>query len=267
LLAAGFLVKPQPVMLVPLIAWVTYRRYGRLALLRAILAGAAVLVAGLAFFALHGELRTVIHIYRRLFESGEQISVSAWNGWWVVYRYRAHTYPQDVLLALGPLVLTIQRVSQLALLGIVVLMTGCLGRIPRDVDVLLVAALLAFSFFMLPMKMHERYLFPLFAFLAPAVIFDRRARPLYAALSVIFVLNLYALFPFPPVPRPTSSVHFIDAPADVIFSAVNVLLFAVFIATMAWDRLSHVGFGQRLLRRRVDRTADSSLLPEERSVH
>jgi hypothetical protein len=125
------------------------------------------------------------------------------------------------------------------------------------------AALLAFSFFMLPMKMHERYLFPLFAFLAPAVIFDRRARLLYAALSVIFVLNLYALFPFPPVPRPTSSVHFIDAPADVIFSAVNVLLFVTFVAMMAWDRSSDTGFGNRWLRLRWNRRDNSSLVPEE----
>jgi hypothetical protein len=58
-------------------------------------------------------------------------------------------------------------------------------------------------------------------------------------------------------------VHFIDAPADVIFSAVNVLLFLTFVATTAWDRLSDTGFGKRWLRLRWNRRDGSSLVPEE----
>jgi hypothetical protein len=62
-------------------------------------------------------------------------------------------------------------------------------------DVLwLTAAFLAFSFFMFPTQMHERYLFPFFALLLPAIAAYRPARWLTAALSITYTWNLLVVF-------------------------------------------------------------------------
>ena len=54
--------------------------------------------------------------------------------------------------------------------------------------------LLLFSFFMLPTRIHERYLFPAFAFLCVTVPFIRKARIIYGILTITYLGNLiYAL--------------------------------------------------------------------------
>ena len=51
------------------------------------------------------------------------------------------------------------------------------------------AFMLFFAFFMLPTRIHERYMFPAMAALALAVPFIKRARPLYAVLTATLLIN------------------------------------------------------------------------------
>jgi putative flippase GtrA/Gpi18-like mannosyltransferase len=223
--AIGFLVKPQPILLVPLLVWLAWRWSGPAGLVRGVAVGFATLGLGLAYFWLEGEWQQVRTIYRMLFETGEQISVSAWNVWWIAYREHEWTFPTDVVLAAGPLELTIKDTSKLLLTLAVALVVAYLGRHPTPERALIGAAFLVFSFYMLPMKMHERYLFPILAVLAPIALTQTRWLVLYVLLSATFVLNLYAIFPFPPAARPEGTHRFIGAPADVVISAANVTLY------------------------------------------
>jgi Gpi18-like mannosyltransferase len=233
LLALGFLVKPQPILLIPLLVWLAWRWSGPVGLVRGLVVGCATLGLGLAYFWLEGEWQQVRTIYRMLFETGEQISVSAWNVWWIAYREHQWTFPTDVLLAAGPLELTIKDTSKLLLMVAVALVVAYLGRHPTPERALVGAAFLVFSFYMLPMKMHERYLFPLFAVMAPVAVVHTRWLLLYVLLSATFVLNLYAIFPFPPVVRPEGTHRFIGAPSDVVISALNVALYLTFATMLA----------------------------------
>jgi Gpi18-like mannosyltransferase/predicted membrane-bound dolichyl-phosphate-mannose-protein mannosyltransferase len=73
------------------------------------------------------------------------------------------------------------------------------GSPHRTVATLLVfGALCVFAFYFLPTRVHERYLFPAFALLAPFAAAHRRALAAYLALSVFFLLSLlYAFTRYP----------------------------------------------------------------------
>jgi putative flippase GtrA len=232
-LAVGFLVKPHPILLIPLLVWLAWRWTGVAGLLRGVVAGVGTAAAGLAYFWLEGSGERVRWIYSLLFETGPQISVSAWNGWWALYRAREQTFPADVLFAIGASDVTIADFSTLLLMLATALVVASMGLRPVLTSVLVAAAFLVFAFFMLPMKMHERYLFPLFAVLAPVAVIHWRWFAMYALLSITFVLNLYSVFPFPLVARPEGTHRFIAAPTDAVISAVNVGLFVVFAAMLA----------------------------------
>jgi predicted membrane-bound dolichyl-phosphate-mannose-protein mannosyltransferase/Gpi18-like mannosyltransferase len=64
-----------------------------------------------------------------------------------------------------------------------------------DATGLLVAALVvAVAFFVLPTRVHERYLFPALALGAPLVLRDRRWAILYGLLSISFFANVYGVY-------------------------------------------------------------------------
>ena len=226
-LAAGFLVKPQPVLLVPLMAWGVLSLSEISGAVRGALGALVMLAAGLAYFWFAGIGDHIVDIYRHLFQTGDQVSVSAWNMWWIAYRNRGNVAPWDVVFELGSMGVTIGQLSQLLLAGAVGLSLASVGPKPTMHRVLLSAAFLTFAFFMLTMKMHERYLFPALALLAPVAILDRRWAVLYVALSVTFLLNLYSIYPVPP-PVVVGNIHYIAAPADIWLSALNCGLFLAF---------------------------------------
>ena len=165
-------------------------------------------------------------IYQRLFETGDQISVSAWNGWWATYRLRGGVKPTDVVPGLGGL--TVGGLASSLLVTAWGVLVIALGWRPTVRQALLGGAFLAFTFFMLPMKMHERYLFPVFALLAPIAILERRWLAMYALLSLTFLLNLYSVFPLPAPADIASGRQYLVQPIDVAVSAANVVLYVVF---------------------------------------
>ena len=84
----------------------------------------------------------------------------------------------------------------LAVVGLVLLVVGLvLSTIPlwrrQDLPTLLaVGALIAFAFYFLPTRSHERYLFPAMALLAPFAAISLRSLLAYVVLSAAFALSL-----------------------------------------------------------------------------
>jgi hypothetical protein len=74
-------------------------------------------------------------------------------------------------------------------------------RIKDPIKIFLLAAYLVFSFFMLAMKMHERYLFPTLALLAPVALMGSRWLILYVVVSLSLLLSLFHIFPLPDIER------------------------------------------------------------------
>jgi hypothetical protein len=88
--------------------------------------------------------------------------------------------------------------------------------------VLFTAFLLLFSFFMLPTRIHERYIYPSLAFLALLAPFWRRLRLIYGVLSVTLFINLvYALVTL----NALTPIRDGD-PVVLLVSATNTLVYA-----------------------------------------
>jgi hypothetical protein len=141
-----------------------------------------------------GELDTVIRIYRGIFTDDTiKVSTSAWNFWWPS-RVFENPLPGDTLVGIGRLEVSYTLASQVltGLSGVLMLTYAWRAKSPMYAYV--AAAFLAFSFFMLPMKIHERYLFPFFALMAPLAVQNRRAFLVYVALTCTFAANLFGVY-------------------------------------------------------------------------
>jgi hypothetical protein len=121
-----------------------------------------------------------------------ETSLHAFNPWGLLVGF---DLPDDPYVGVGTLLLLVGMGG--ALLG--------LRRRPSLPVVLGVAAVLVLAFYFLPTRVHERYLFPALALLAPFAVAGRRELAAYAATSLGFAASLlYALHRTTPftVPEP-----------------------------------------------------------------
>jgi Gpi18-like mannosyltransferase len=101
-------------------------------------------------------------------------------------------------------------------------------RRPSELRTLEAGALLVFAFFMFPTEIHERYLFPFFAFAALPAIESRRFLIAYLALSFGFLINLFfaaEVVIFPWLPVKTRDLMLLVDP----WFLVNLIVFAVLL--------------------------------------
>ncbi len=225
--ALGCAVKPQPLLLAPVLVVLTLRRRGGAAVLRG--AGAAVLTVALVIlpWALHGDLARVGRVYHGLMSSDYgRLSVSAWNGWWFADRI-AHPTPAQVAFGGDPLFS--YRMIGLELSGVAALLGAAYVWVKPDLrGALIAASFMAYAFFMLPVSTHERYLYPLVVLLLPVAAVERRWLWLYVPTSATLFLNMFVIAP---------SVHawsgrWVDAGFITYAAGLNVALFVAFTAIL-----------------------------------
>src|SRR5581483_10145246 len=81
--ALGFMVKPHPIVVAPVLAMLVLRRSGMTGALRGASAAAAVVLAILAPWLAHGEAGRIAHVYRAVATADYgRLSSAAWNLWW-----------------------------------------------------------------------------------------------------------------------------------------------------------------------------------------
>ena len=225
--ALGMSVKPQAVVILPLLVVATLQGHGPRILLRG--GGAAFATFGLILtpWMLHGDTLLLTRAYAALFGSDYgRLSVSAWNSWWFVDRV-ASLRPSDTVV-IAPFLT--YRLLGLALSAAAATLAAGYSSARRDLRGLLIAgAYLAFAFYMLPMSIHERYLFPALALLLPVAIVDRRWLWIYAPASLALFVNMFVIAP----PVEAWSGRWVDAPFIPFFAAANVAMFAAYTAIVA----------------------------------
>jgi len=193
-LAAGFAVKPQPIILAPVIAAAILQRCGLSGAVRGVLGAAAGLVLMLGYFVLNGRFADIVEIYARISGFREQLSYNAWNAWWPAELF-ANPTPGDVVLSVAGVGLTYELLSILLLFPAILAAVVFSLRRRDHFSLLLAASTTIFSVFMLATAVHERYLIYLFALLAPLALLDRRWLLIYCALSITVFLNVSASLP------------------------------------------------------------------------
>lgn len=226
--AIGFVVKPQPIVIVPALVAFTFWRFGWRGLIQGALGAGLGAFGMLAYFVATGNGPYILEVYQELFQTHDQhISINAWNLWWFGQQLNG-LRASDVLLPLGPIDLTVEGASFL-LLVLTTLLTLAYLHVRRDLIGLLVAcAMLHFAFYLFPISTHERYLYPLFAFLAPLLLLERRWLILFVPLSAIFFLNIFFASPS----DPDISKAALNSDFGLAMAGVNVALFVVTAAAL-----------------------------------
>ena len=106
-------------------------------------------------------------------------------------------------------------------------------KVSNEMLVFFAAFMLFFAFFMLPTRIHERYLFPAISILALMYPFAKKARPFYVILSGTFLVNqAYVLYYL------NSTTIFIPS-GDLVVLAVSVINLIMFLygTVLLWDEL------------------------------
>src|SRR5688572_14967047 len=97
-------------------------------------------------------------------------------------------------LVLGSLALSWQQVGTLLFVAVALLALILVARRDDLTGILLASLLIAVAFFVLPTRVHERYLFPALALAAPLVLSGRAWPWAYGVLSLVFFANVYWVY-------------------------------------------------------------------------
>jgi Gpi18-like mannosyltransferase len=216
----GILTKPQSIALLPLIALLIFEKKGWRRLLTSILAGAATVFAVIIPFEWSNPVSFLGNIYFGAYSGYEYTSINAFNTWalgglWV---------PDGNLFIVGWILFGAFTVFTLYVLHKRFNVSG-------EMLALFSAFMLLFGFFMLPTRIHERYLFPAISILVLMVPFLKQTRLLYGVLTTTLFINEAYVLSFL-----NSADPFIEQGDLVVLSVslINLLVF-LYVLVLMWD--------------------------------
>ncbi len=226
--AIGLLTKPQGIALLPLIALVIYKKDGIKRLLTSVAAFTVTVFLVILPFEWSNPVSFLSGIYFGAYGGYQYTSINAFNLWGMFGLW----IPDGNLYIVG-----------WALFGAFAAFTLYVlhkrFHVSGDMLAIFAAFLLFFAFFMLPTRIHERYLFPAISMLVLLLPFSKKIRPLYLALTAtLFVNEAYVLYYL-------NMNAFIPA-GDWVVLAVSVINLVMFLYALVlmWDELK----GRRLLK-------------------
>jgi hypothetical protein len=222
----AFVIKPQPVVVAPLLAVLAFDRGDWRSLLKLAAGG---LVAGFVMalpWVAHGDLRRIGGIYESLVkEDLGRLSGASWNFWW--FRDLSGDYGPNDRIASG-LPLTYRTAGTL-LTGVFVLVALAFAWAKPSLErALIAAAYMVFAFWMFSTSSHDRYLYPLLALLLPVIASERRWLWLYVPLSITFTINIVVSAP----PSEGWAHGVLESPFSLAIASVNLVLFGVYTAVL-----------------------------------
>jgi Gpi18-like mannosyltransferase len=227
--AVAVLTKPQAIALLPLIAYLIIRKCGLRRLATSLLAGAATVFVVILPFEWSDPVTFLAKNYLFGYNEYAFTSVNAFNTWAL-----GGLWVQDtpVTFVLGWVLFAVLATFVLYLLH---KRFGASG----ELLVLFSAFILFFGFFMLPTRIHERYLFPAISMLTLMFLFLKKIRPLYVLLTstllvniayVLYWLNVYANAGYTYGPNLTGD------PIVLAISLINLIAF-LYVLLLMWDEL------------------------------
>lgn len=187
-LALGVMVKPQPLIIAPLLVWLIWQRSGwRRVAWAALIAGGALLI-GHAYFLITGNGARMLHIYLFQITENEHLSYAAYNLWWPFDRL-AGARPDTAIASLGSVGLTYGMVAT-ALVGLALAFSARSLRRPDALAVLVAGGVYLIAYFTVASGSHERYALPGLVFLLPALPLTPRLRWPLLLFSVCLTANV-----------------------------------------------------------------------------
>ncbi|MCK5628180.1 glycosyltransferase family 39 protein [Candidatus Bathyarchaeota archaeon] len=182
--AVGILTKPQSIALAPLLVFLILRKRNWRGLASSILVGISALIVLIIPFEWSNPIKFLSSIYFGALEGYAYTTVNAFNLWALggLFRPDTQSFLFVDLFTIGWILFGALTVFTLYFLHKRVDDKG-------DLIILFSAFVLLFGFFLLPTRIHERYMFPAIAILTLMVPFLKKIRLVFAALSFTFLVN------------------------------------------------------------------------------
>jgi len=180
----GVLSKPQSIALAPLIAFLIAKEKGWKGVVTSGLISAATTLILISPFEWSNPLDFLVDIYITGYVGYPYTSINAFNFW------AFHGFWESDggrLLFMDFFTVGWLLFGALTAFALYHLYKGLDDR--REIRVLFTAFVLLFGFFMLPTRIHERYLFPVFSVLALTMPFIRDTKKIYGVLSLTYLAN------------------------------------------------------------------------------
>jgi Gpi18-like mannosyltransferase len=225
--AIGLLTKPQGIALLPLIALLIFMQNGAKRLLTSVAAFAVTVFLVILPFEWTNPVTFLSNIYFGAYGGYQYTSINAFNTWGLFGLW----IPDGTLSIVG-----------WALFGTFAAFTLYVlyrrFHVSGELLAIFAAFMLFFAFFMLPTRIHERYLFPAISMLVLLVPFAKKIRYLYVALTAtLFVNEAYVLYYL--------NMNAFIPSGDLVVLAVSVINLVMFIyaTVLLWNELK----GKKLL--------------------
>ncbi len=220
------LAKPQSIALAPLIIFLLVRKHSWKTVAASVVTSAALIFIISAPVSLNNLADFLVNIYLTGYKSYPVTSANAFNLWALVGLWKSDA---QTLLFLN--------LFQIGWIMFGVLAAFSLHYVYKstqhpqktgyafEMAVLFAAFVLLFGFFMLPTRIHERYLFPVISVLTMMLPFVKETRPLYVVLTVTYLANMWYVLPF------LNAGNSIRA-GDPIVYAIAAINLAAFVYTL-----------------------------------
>jgi len=182
--AISILTKPQAIALLPLIVFIIFKKSGIKRLMFSIVTFTATIFAVILPMQWNNPITFLYNIYFGAYSGYAYTSVNAFNTWGLFGMW----IPDGDLFILGWILFAVFSVFTLYVLN---------KRWDKSEYILIffAAFMLLFAFFMLPTRIHERYLFPAISILVLMLPFAKKARLFYSIITVTFLVNVvYVLY-------------------------------------------------------------------------
>jgi len=220
--ALGILTKPQSVALLPLIAFLIFKKHELRRFLISLAAAIATVFVVIIPFEWSNPVTFLADIYVGAYGGYAYTSVNAFNLWALGGLWMPET---PVLFAIGWILFG-------ALAAFVLYVLHKRFGASGELLVLFSAFILFFGFFMLPTRIHERYVFPALSVLALMFPFLKKTRLIYGFLSGTCLVNQAYVLHF------LNNNQYIQS-GDLVALTVTLINLAVFIYALMlmWDEL------------------------------
>jgi len=87
--------------------------------------------------------------------------------------------------------------------------------------------IIGFASFLFMTRVHERYLYPIFPIMTLLLTYKKKLIPLYIALSVVFLLNMFNLWWYPTINTLFNFLTFKEGFMTIALSWVNIVIFVI----------------------------------------
>jgi Gpi18-like mannosyltransferase len=225
----GVLTKPQSIALAPLVVFLLLRKHDWRTIVVSVVISAGLILTVAAPLSLNNLMDFLVNIYLKGYKSYPYTSLNAFNIWAFggFWKSDAQTLLFSDLFKIGWITFGILAAFSLYRLYRI---SQRLEKTSRtyEISVFFTAFVLLFGFFMLPTRIHERYLFPVFSVLAVMLPFARETRPLYGILTFTYLANLAYVLPF----LNTGSFISDGDPFVIVIASINLAAFVYALILM-----------------------------------